>query len=53
VGGSEETAELFGMKVTLLKISVYVISGVLAAAAGVVGRAASALATRTRASATS
>ena len=37
VGGSEETAELFGMKVTWIKISVYVISGTLAALAGVVG----------------
>lgn len=37
VGGSEETAKLFGMKVLWIKISVYVISGVLAATAGVVG----------------
>ncbi|MBM1221353.1 ABC transporter permease [Ponticoccus sp. SC2-23] len=37
VGGSEETAELFGMKVTSIKISVYVISGMLAATAGVIG----------------
>lgn len=37
VGGSEETAGLFGIKVTWIKISVYVISGSLAALAGVVG----------------
>jgi ribose transport system permease protein len=37
VGGSEETAKLFGMKVLWIKISVYVISGLLAATAGVVG----------------
>ncbi len=37
VGGSEETAELFGMKVDWIKISVYVISGTLAALAGVIG----------------
>jgi ribose transport system permease protein len=37
VGGSEETSELFGIKVTRIKISVYVLSGVMAAIAGVVG----------------
>ena len=37
VGGSEETAQLFGMKVDFIKISVYVISGTLAALAGVIG----------------
>lgn len=37
VGGSEETAELFGIKVNTIKISVYVISGMLAAVAGVIG----------------
>lgn len=37
VGGSEETAKLFGMKVLWIKLSVYVISGLLAALAGVVG----------------
>lgn len=37
VGGSEETSELFGIKVTRIKISVYVFSGVMAAIAGVVG----------------
>ena len=36
VGGSEETARLFGIKVTWIEISVYVISGMLAATAGVV-----------------
>lgn len=37
VGGSEETARLFGIKVTWVEISVYVISGMLAALAGVIG----------------
>ena len=37
VGGSEETAGLFGIKVLWIKVSVYVISGMLAAAAGVIG----------------
>lgn len=37
VGGSEETAGLFGIKVTWIKCSVYMISGMLAAAAGVIG----------------
>lgn len=37
VGGSEETSELFGIKVTRIKISVYVLSGIMAAIAGVVG----------------
>ena len=37
VGGSEETAGLFGIKVEWIKNSVYVISGTLAAVAGVVG----------------
>lgn len=37
VGGSEETARLFGIKVTRIEISVYVISGMLAAVAGVIG----------------
>lgn len=37
VGGSEETSELFGIKVTRIKISVYVLSGVMASIAGVVG----------------
>lgn len=37
VGGSEETASLFGIKVLWIKVSVYVISGMLAAAAGVIG----------------
>ena len=36
VGGSEETARLFGIKVTWIEISVYVISGMLAATAGVI-----------------
>jgi ribose/xylose/arabinose/galactoside ABC-type transport system permease subunit len=36
VGGSEETAQLFGMKVGFIKVSVYVVSGTLAALAGVV-----------------
>ena len=39
VGGSEETAQLFGMKVNAIKVSVYVISGTLAALAGVIGAA--------------
>ena len=37
VGGSEETARLFGIKVTWIEVSVYVISGMLAATAGVIG----------------
>ena len=37
VGGSEETSRLFGIKVTWIEISVYVISGMLAATAGVIG----------------
>lgn len=37
VGGSEETARLFGIEVTRIEISVYVISGMLAATAGVIG----------------
>ena len=37
VGGSEETSGLFGIKVTRIKISVYVLSGMLASVAGVVG----------------
>lgn len=37
VGGSEETARLFGIKDTWVKISVYVISGMLAAVAGIIG----------------
>ena len=37
VGGSEETAGLFGIKVLWIKSSVYVISGMLAATAGVIG----------------
>ena len=37
VGGSEETAGLFGIKVLWIKSSVYVVSGMLAAAAGVIG----------------
>ena len=37
VGGSEETASLFGIKVLWIKSSVYVISGMLAAVAGVIG----------------
>ena len=36
VGGSEETARLFGIKVTWIEVSVYVISGMLAATAGVI-----------------
>ena len=36
VGGSEETAGLFGIKVTWIKTSTYVISGMLAATAGVI-----------------
>jgi ribose/xylose/arabinose/galactoside ABC-type transport system permease subunit len=39
VGGSEETAKLFGIKVDWIKVSVYVASGALAATAGVVGAA--------------
>lgn len=34
VGGSEETAKLFGVKVNNVKIAVYVISGILAAISG-------------------
>jgi ribose transport system permease protein len=37
VGGSEETSRLFGIRATWIKSSVYVISGALAALAGVVG----------------
>ena len=37
VGGSEETAGLFGIKVLWIKGSVYVVSGMLAAIAGVIG----------------
>ena len=37
VGGSEETARLFGIKVTWIEISVYIVSGMLAATAGVIG----------------
>ena len=37
VGGSEETARLFGIKVWWIRSSVYVISGMLAATAGVIG----------------
>lgn len=37
VGGSEETARLFGINVTWIEVSVYVISGMLAATAGVIG----------------
>ena len=37
VGGSEETARLFGIKVTWIEVSVYVISGALAATVGVIG----------------
>ena len=37
VGGSEETARLFGIKVLWIKSSVYVISGMFAALAGVIG----------------
>lgn len=37
VGGSEETARLFGIKVLWIKCSVYIISGALAAFAGVIG----------------
>lgn len=37
VGGSEETAGLFGIKVLWVKTSVYMVSGLLAAAAGVIG----------------
>lgn len=36
VGGSEETAKLFGIQVDWIKNTVYVISGVLAALAGVI-----------------
>ncbi|WP_294641238.1 ABC transporter permease [uncultured Aureimonas sp.] len=36
VGGSEETAGLFGIQVTRVKVSVYVVSGFLAALAGVI-----------------
>lgn len=36
VGGSEETAGLFGIKVEWIKNSVYVISGILASVAGVI-----------------
>lgn len=36
VGGSEETAGLFGIKVDRVKTSVYVVSGLLAAVAGVI-----------------
>jgi ribose transport system permease protein len=36
VGGSEETARLFGMKILWIENSVYVISGMLAATAGVI-----------------
>lgn len=37
VGGSKETARLFGIKVEWIENSVYVISGMLAAVAGVLG----------------
>ena len=37
IGGSQETARLFGIKVVWIENSVYVISGMLAAAAGVIG----------------
>lgn len=37
VGGSEETAGLFGIKVSWIKTSVYVISAILASTAGIIG----------------
>ena len=37
IGGSQETARLFGIKVAWVANSVYVISGMLAATAGVIG----------------